>query len=130
VPCILIVDNELFQRLLIRETLNEDLSLAFIEAADGIQALSLAQLYRPDAIILEILLPRLCGYAVYEQLHTSPDVQYIPVIFMTTRPSTRNDVQALLTSGHTVILKPFEPEALHAAVRQALNPSKLPSQVA
>lgn len=49
-------------------------------AYDGEEALSLAEQMRPDIIILDILIPKMDGFAVLQQLKASKDLEHIPVI--------------------------------------------------
>src|ERR1700733_3468296 len=54
----------------------------FIVANDGVQALSQARQFKPDLILLDILLPDLDGLSVCEILKRQPSTKKIPVIFM------------------------------------------------
>jgi DNA-binding response OmpR family regulator len=54
----------------------------FIVANDGVQALSQARQFKPDLILLDILLPDLDGLSVCEILKRQPATKKIPVIFM------------------------------------------------
>jgi DNA-binding response OmpR family regulator len=54
----------------------------FIVAGDGVQALSQARQFKPDLILLDILLPDLDGLSVCEILKRQPSTKKIPVIFM------------------------------------------------
>ena len=54
----------------------------FIVANDGVQALSQARQFKPDLILLDILLPDLDGLSVCEILRRQPSTKKIPVIFM------------------------------------------------
>src|SRR5271156_5894614 len=54
----------------------------FIVASDGLQALSQARQFKPDLILLDILLPDLDGLSVCEILKRQPATKKIPIIFM------------------------------------------------
>src|SRR5476649_1045274 len=54
----------------------------FIVANDGVQALSQARQFKPDLILLDILLPDLDGLSVCEILRRQPSTKKIPIIFM------------------------------------------------
>ena len=81
VPRILIVDDERDFIELVQYSL-AGLGCDFIMANDGIQALSLARQFKPDLILLDILLPDLDGLSVCEILRRQPATKKIPVIFM------------------------------------------------
>jgi two-component system alkaline phosphatase synthesis response regulator PhoP len=78
---ILIVDDELDFIELMKFRL-ANLHCEFIEANDGVQALSQARQFKPDLILLDILLPDLDGISVCEILRRQPATKTIPIIFM------------------------------------------------
>ena len=78
---ILIVDDEVDFIELVKFRL-ADLKCDFLVANDGVQALSQARQFKPDLILLDILLPDLDGLSVCEILKRQPSTRKIPVIFM------------------------------------------------
>ena len=78
---ILIVDDESDFIELLKFRL-ADLHCEFLIANDGVQALSQARQFKPDLILLDILLPDLDGLSVCEILRRQPSTKKIPVIFM------------------------------------------------
>src|ERR1700679_4318419 len=93
VPQILIVDDEADFIELVKFRL-ADLHCQFLVANDGVHALSQARLFKPDLILLDILLPDLDGLSVCEILRRQPSTKKIPVIFMSalSRDVTRRTV--------------------------------------
>lgn len=81
VPRILIVDDERDFVELVQFRLAA-LGCEFIVATDGIQALSQARQFKPNLILLDILLPDLDGLSVCEILRRQPSTKKIPIIFM------------------------------------------------
>ena len=81
VPRILIVDDERDFVELVQFRL-ASLGCEFIVANDGVQALSQARQFKPDLILLDILLPDLDGLSVCEILRRQPATKKIPIIFM------------------------------------------------
>ncbi|MDR3456978.1 MAG: response regulator [Verrucomicrobiae bacterium] len=81
VPRILIVDDELDFIELVKFRL-ANLHCEFLEANDGVHALSQARTGKPDLILLDILLPDLDGLSVCEILRRQPGTKKIPIIFM------------------------------------------------
>ena len=81
VPRILIVDDEDDLIELVKFRLG-GLGCEFLVANDGVQALSQARQFKPDLILLDILLPDLDGLSVCEILRRQPATKRIPVIFM------------------------------------------------
>ncbi|HUB87381.1 MAG TPA: response regulator, partial [Verrucomicrobiae bacterium] len=78
---ILIVDDESDFIELMKFRLG-DLGYEFLVASDGVQALTQARQFKPDLILLDILLPDLDGISVCDILRRSPATKKIPVIFM------------------------------------------------
>jgi len=78
---ILIVDDEEDFVELLKFRLG-NLNCEFLVAGNGVQALSLARLFKPSLILLDILLPDLDGLSVCEILRRQPSTKKIPIIFM------------------------------------------------
>ena len=81
VPRILIVDDEDDFVELVKFRLG-GLGCEILVANDGVQALSQARQFKPDLILLDILLPDLDGLSVCEILRRQPATKKIPIIFM------------------------------------------------
>ena len=113
---VLICDDEPSLRELIRISL--DGPYEFVEADDGEESLELARRVRPDVVILDMMMPRRNGLEVLTALRQEKDLADTPVIVLTAQPATRD--QALRAGADVVMVKPFEPEQIAAAVREVL----------
>src|SRR5690349_5563409 len=113
---VLICDDEPSLRELIRISL--DGPYEFVEADDGEESLELARRVRPDVVILDMMMPRRNGLEVLTTLRQEKDLADTPVIVLTAQPATRE--QALRAGADVVMVKPFEPEQIAAAVREVL----------
>ena len=113
---VLICDDEPSLRELIRISL--DGPYRFVEADDGEQSLDLAREIRPDVVILDIMMPRGSGLDVLSALRQDEGLAETPVIVLTAQPATRE--QALREGADIVMVKPFEPEQIAAAVEEVL----------
>jgi CheY-like chemotaxis protein len=81
-------------------------------ANDGQECLSLLQEAKPDLILLDVMMPRLDGYATCERLKQDPAAAGIPVIFLTAK-TQHSDMQKGLAAGAIGYLtKPFDPTTL------------------
>jgi len=58
----------------------EDHGYAYRVATDGSQALEILSSYRPDAVLLDILMPRKCGITVFKEMKKRPELEDVPVI--------------------------------------------------
>jgi len=110
---VLICDDEPSLRELIRISL--DGPYEFVEADDGEESLELARRVRPDVVILDMMMPRRTGLEVLNVLRQEEDLADTRVIVLTAQPGTRE--QALRAGADVVMVKPFEPEEIVAAVR-------------
>jgi two-component system alkaline phosphatase synthesis response regulator PhoP len=113
---VLICDDEPSLRELIRISL--DGPYRFVEADDGEASLALARSERPDVVILDMMMPRRSGLEVLTALRQEKELADTPVIVLTAQPATRE--QALEAGADIVMVKPFEPEQIAAAVEEVL----------
>ena len=114
---ILICDDEPALRELVRASLND--GYRFAEASDGLVALELARDLEPDAVILDLMLPRLGGLEVLAQMQTDDRLRHVPVLVITAWNETREDV--LAAGAAEFVTKPFDPDKLKAVVEELLN---------
>jgi CheY-like chemotaxis protein len=120
---ILIADDESSLRFLLRKTL-EGNGFDILEAANGKQALTLAQKQIPDLIILDVVMPDLYGSEVCERLRKQTKTARIPVIIIT--GNLFSEEQAKESGADYYMTKPFSPLKLKNLVHQILstpNPS-------
>jgi DNA-binding response OmpR family regulator len=113
---VLICDDEPSLRELIRISLDGPYS--FAEADDGEKSLEIARRLRPDVIILDMMMPRLSGLEVLSEIRGDRGLAETPVIVLTAQPSTKDE--ALRGGADIVMVKPFEPEQITAAVEEVL----------
>jgi two-component system, OmpR family, response regulator len=84
-------------------------------AADGHTALSLVREFRPDVVVLDIMLPDLDGMRVLSRLRS--DGTDVPVLFLTAKDSLDDRVAGLTAGGADYVTKPFSLEELVARLR-------------
>ncbi|GAA0978673.1 two-component system response regulator PhoP [Acrocarpospora macrocephala] len=114
---LLVVDDELN----IRELLAASLRFAGFEvviAADGREAVLMAERVRPDLMVLDVMLPDMDGFAVATRLRSAG--RRIPVLFLTARDTT-DDKLAGLALGDDYVTKPFSLEEVLARIRAVLR---------
>lgn len=89
-------------------------------AADGEDGLSKAQQTDYDAIVLDVMLPRLDGWTVLEKLR---ETRLTPVLMLTARDRTADRVRGFDTGADDYLVKPFEIEELLARLRALIRRS-------
>ena len=114
---VLICDDEPSLRELIRVSLVGP--YRFAEADDGEESLVIARRLRPDVVILDMMMPRRNGLEVLAELRRDESLSGTAVIVLTAQPATRDE--ALRQGADRVMVKPFEPEQITAAVEEVLT---------
>jgi len=127
VPLVLVVDDEPDIRELIKVNL-EFAGHRVITAADGREALEAVRREAPDAILLDLMMPVVDGWAVIEELKTNSerDLSEIPVFMVTARDEPNHRLRGGIEGALRYITKPFEPEELVAELATALAPDAPP----
>lgn len=87
-------------------------------ASDGLAALKAAKAYKPDVIVLDIMLPGLDGLEVLSRLRRESDVY---VILLTARTEETDKIVGLSVGADDYVTKPFSPRELTARVKAALR---------
>ena len=92
-------------------------------AADGRRALALAREFRPDAIVLDMMLPDIDGMQVLSRVRQ--DGQQTAVLFLTAKDSLEDRINGLTAGGDDYVTKPFSLEELVARLRGLIRRSML-----
>ncbi len=116
----LIVDDEAPIRLLCKVNLEAE-GIEVLEAGDGVTGLEVARTQKPDAILLDVMMPGLDGWSVAEQLLADEATSAIPIIFLTARADLRDRVRGMDAGGLDYVTKPFNPLELATLVREVVD---------
>ncbi|CAG7616642.1 response regulator transcription factor [Actinacidiphila bryophytorum] len=117
---ILIVDDE----PAVREALRRSLAFEGYDtelAPDGMAALETADTYRPDAIVLDVLMPRMDGLTTARRLRATGVTT--PILMLTARDTVGDRVTGLDAGADDYLVKPFELDELLARLRALLRRS-------
>ena len=93
-----------------------------VTAYDGQQALDLAERYKPNLVILDLMLPIVDGWEVCKRLRQSSDV---PILILTAREEEVDRVSGLTLGADDYVVKPFSPRELVARVKAILRRGRL-----
>ena len=106
---ILVIDDEADILRLIQTCLEIMRGWQVLTADSGSEGLRLAEAHRPDAILLDVMMPDMDGVTTFQNLQANPATECIPVIFLTAkgRYIERNMFAELGIKG--VLNKPFNP---------------------
>jgi two-component system, OmpR family, alkaline phosphatase synthesis response regulator PhoP len=116
-PKILVVDDEASIVNLITSYLKAE-GYEYYAASDGPAALKAARAYKPDIIILDLMLPGVDGLEVLSRLRRESDVY---VILLTARTEETDKIVGLSVGADDYITKPFSPRELMARLKAALR---------
>jgi two-component system cell cycle response regulator DivK len=89
-------------------------------AADGIAALRAARLIRPDAIVLDVALPRLDGFSVLREVRADPQLSATPVLMLSATDDPDYAARCKALGANGALTKPCLPEELVEEVRAQL----------
>ncbi|KGF72210.1 hypothetical protein DO97_11205 [Neosynechococcus sphagnicola sy1] len=117
---ILVVDDEEAIREVVAACLQRLGGWEVLTATSGQEALQQASTEKPDAIVLDVMMPEMDGFAFLQQLRSNPETQPIPVVLLTANSYLPNP-QLLPKLGVVLtISKPFLPIVLVKQIAQAM----------
>lgn len=122
---VLVIDDEPDVLLLCRVNL-QHAGHEVLEASDGERGLATALAERPDAIVLDLMLPEMDGYSVLAALGQEQDTRDIPVLVLTAKAQREDRVRCWEEGASEYMTKPFSPAALSSALTQliAMSPKE------
>lgn len=117
-PRVLVCDDDAAARSVVHAIL-EDRGFAVTVAGSGSETLRLAAADRPDAIVLDLMMPDMDGWETAEALRACPDTRDIPVVVLSVlRPA---DTDRPAPQARSWLTKPADPELLAAALRRTVE---------
>lgn len=116
-PLVLVVDDEAGVLRLMKLELTAQ-GFRVVTAAGGEDALRLAEEQRPDAIVLDVMMPDISGLEVMRRLRERANV---PIILVTAKDKDSDKVRGLELGADDYVVKPFNPDELGARIRAVLR---------
>ncbi len=111
---ILVTDDEPYIRLLVKRALGRDYIV--LEASNGEEAVNIARTEKPDLILMDILMPKLDGFAACREIRKDPATRAIPVVLLTGSIGLNGEVvEGAGADGY--IFKPFDVQGLRDKVK-------------
>ena len=114
---ILVVDDELLIRKVIREYLESE-NYKVLEAENGLDALRVLSSNKVNLIILDIMMPKMDGFACLEEIRKTKD---IPVIMLSAMKEETDKLNSFNLGVDDYVTKPFSPKELIARVKAHLK---------
>jgi signal transduction histidine kinase/DNA-binding response OmpR family regulator len=119
-PRVLIVDDDASIRQICREVLELG-GYQVRDAGSATSALTEARRFRPDMILLDVLMPGIDGYRTAEMIRADPAIGMAPIMFLSARGDTADKVRAFRSGAEDYMVKPFDAAELLARVAKALD---------
>ncbi|MBL8165597.1 MAG: response regulator [Anaerolineae bacterium] len=121
---ILIVDdNEMNRDMLARRL--ERQGYQTVMAEDGVQALEVLPQHSVDLVLLDIMMPRMNGYEVLQNIKDDPRMRHVPVIMISAVDDLDSVVKCVEMGADDYLFKPFNPILLKARVTASLEKKRL-----
>ncbi|MBF2067978.1 MAG: response regulator [Calothrix sp. C42_A2020_038] len=118
---VLIIDDEEDIREVVELTLQTIGGWQVMTAASGIEGLAIAQTQKPDAILLDMMMPDLDGLGTLAILRATQETQDIPVILITAKEKNLDRNRLRVLGLTAIIAKPFDPMNLAKEVANYLG---------
>jgi CheY-like chemotaxis protein len=125
---ILIVDNDADTTHLVKILLERTGQYRVLEENDATRAYRSARNFRPNLILLDIVMPETDGGEVAEEIEADPELQNTPIIFLTALVTRAETKSGLSIQGHPFLAKPVSIPELINAIEEHL-PMRAPSRV-
>jgi signal transduction histidine kinase/DNA-binding response OmpR family regulator len=119
-PRVLVVDDDPSIRMICREVLELG-GYQVRDAGSATAALAEAKRFRPDMILLDVLMPVIDGYRTAEMMRTDPAIAMAPIMFLSAKGDTADKVRAFRSGAEDYMVKPFDAAELLARVAKALD---------
>ena len=94
-----------------------------LHALDGAEGLAMVQQERPDAVVLDIMLPRMNGFEVAKKLKSDPTTESIPVLILSAKGEAESRIKGLELGAEDYLPKPFSPRELVLRIKALLRRS-------
>jgi two-component system phosphate regulon response regulator PhoB len=117
---ILIAEDSATVRRLVAARLTAD-GYDVLEAADGEEAVAIAQRELPDLLVLDKVMPKFDGFEVVRVLREDPRTQAMPIVMLTERTREDDVLGGLGLGVEEYMPKPFSPHELSARIRRTLE---------
>jgi CheY-like chemotaxis protein len=110
-------DDEDIQRI-VRMSLERVGKMTVEVVGDPTMAIAAMNTFRPDLVMLDWMMPKLDGPALFRQMQSRPETKALPVVFITAKASQRDLDELMKMGAVATISKPFSPKDLPEQLRE------------
>lgn len=122
---ILVVDDEEDVINLVRYSLHKA-DYNVLTAVDGLSALETIQKSRPDAVVLDLMLPKMDGLTVCREVRAKPEIAQTPILMLTAKSLSNDKIKGLQSGADDYLTKPFSTKELVLRIAAILRRSTAP----
>lgn len=127
---IMMVDDEPILMAVIQELLNEAGYNNFKAVKDSTQALDKLEEYRPDVLLLDLVMPEVDGFEILRSVRSNADTRHLPVIVLTSSSDAATKLKALELGATDFLAKPVDSSELVLRLRNTLTVKAYQDQLA
>ncbi|HFC12349.1 MAG TPA: response regulator transcription factor [Anaerolineae bacterium] len=117
---ILVVDDDDLVALAVQRALKK-FGYHVLVANSGRDGIQMARRYRPDLIVMDVIMPGITGYQAAREVRNDPMLQGVPLLFLTAKAEDEDKIEGLMAGADDYMTKPFNMEELHLRVRAILR---------
>ncbi len=117
---VLLVDDEPNILLAIEFLLKKE-GYTIQKAFGGQQALDVAASFRPDIIVLDVMMPELDGFEVAQRIRNTPDMEDVHIVFLTAKGTPNDKMKGYASGGEVYLIKPFDNDELVRIVKELVE---------
>lgn len=118
---VLLIDDEADIREVAALALESGGDYEVLTASNGLEGIEFARTHRPDAILLDVMMPGLDGPSTFERLQSLEETRTIPVVFLTAKVQSSERERLELLGVRGLIAKPFDPLTLPSDLEKLIG---------
>lgn len=123
-PLLLIADDDPELMGILIKRLQQSDEYEFITATDGVKAVNMIREQKPDAVILDVMMPRKNGWEVLREIRKDETVKSTGILMLTGIGSSLNELTSPLHGADAYLDKPFDFSELILKIKKMLNSKK------
>ncbi len=117
---VLIVDDEWRTREMLRMLLEME-GYEVFEAEDGLDALEKVSLYKPNVMVLDVMMPKMDGISTCKTLRSNPETADLPIIMLSGKTQEESIREGLEAGATAYLTKPMSHKELLSNIKAAIN---------
>lgn len=98
------------------------------QAANGAEALEQVEIYRPDVVLMDVMMPIKSGFEVCQRMRERPELANIKIVMLSAKGSEAEVSKGLSLGADLYITKPFSTQELVATIKRLFEPGETPTQ--